>query len=169
MSAFELYDWVIEAGDEGERIDKFLAEINEAFSRSQIQKWVKEGLIQVNGQPVKGNYRLAVDDEIVLRVPPPVELNIQAEAMDLEIVFEDQDVVVINKPRGMVVHPAAGHYTGTLVNGLLHHCKDLSGINGVMRPGIVHRIDKDTSGLLMVAKNDRAHFFTGRATKGTHG
>lgn len=157
MEEFELFDWTIEPGDEGERIDKFLAEINEDFSRSQIQKWMKEKLVIVNGDPVKGNYRLAIDDEIQLRVPPPIQLNLAAEEMDLEIAYEDQDVIVINKPRGVVVHPAAGHYTGTLVNGLLHHCKDLSGINGVMRPGIVHRIDKDTSGLIMVAKNDRAH------------
>ena len=157
MTAFELFDWVIEPGDEGERIDKFLAEVNQDFSRSQIQKWIKEGLVGVNGEPVKGNYRLAVDDEIQLKVPPPVELNVAAEALDLDIAYEDQDVIVINKPRGMVVHPAAGHYTGTLVNGLLYHCKDLSGINGVMRPGIVQRIDKDTSGLLMAAKNDKAH------------
>ncbi|MCK9906103.1 RluA family pseudouridine synthase, partial [Frankia sp. Cpl3] len=102
-------------------------------------------------------YKVSVDDEITLRVPPPKEMQIKAEPMDLDIVYEDSDVVVVNKPRGLVVHPAAGHYSGTLVNGLLAHCKDLSGINGVFRPGIVHRIDKDTSGLLMVAKNDKAH------------
>ncbi len=157
MSTFELYDWVVEPGDAGERIDKFLAEASDDWSRSQIQKWIKDGLVLINGESAKGNYRLAVDDEIALKVPPPVELNVQPEKMDLDIVFEDSDVIVINKPRGLVVHPAAGHYTGTLVNGLLYHCHDLSGINGVMRPGIVHRIDKDTSGLLMVAKNDKSH------------
>ncbi|HJV44795.1 MAG TPA: RluA family pseudouridine synthase [Bacillota bacterium] len=157
MSTFELFDWIIESGDSDERIDKFLAENGEEWSRSQVQKWIKDGLVEVNGQVVKGNYRLSVDDEVSLRVPPPVELNIAPEAMDLDIAYEDQDVVVINKPRGLVVHPGAGHYTGTLVNGLLYHCHDLSGINGVMRPGIVHRIDKDTSGLIMVAKNDKAH------------
>ena len=157
MSTFELYDWVVEPGDEGERIDKFLTETMKECSRSQIQKWIKDGLVQVKGEAVKGNYRVTADDEITLKVPPPVELDLKAEPMDLNIVYEDSDVVVVNKPRGMVVHPAAGHYTGTLVNGLLYHCKDLSGINGVLRPGIVHRIDKDTSGLLMVAKNDTAH------------
>ncbi|RXT15028.1 RluA family pseudouridine synthase [Ammoniphilus sp. CFH 90114] len=157
MSAFELYDWVVEPGEEGERIDKFLAEASEDWTRSQIQKWIKDGLVHVNGEPVKGNYRLSTEDEITLKVPPAVELNIQAEEMDLDVVYEDADVIVVNKPRGLVVHPAAGHYSGTLVNGLMHHCKDLSGINGVLRPGIVHRIDKDTSGLIMVAKNDKAH------------
>ncbi|WP_134700295.1 RluA family pseudouridine synthase [Ammoniphilus sp. YIM 78166] len=157
MSAFERYDWVIEPSEEGERIDKYLAEVSEDWTRSQVQKWIKEGLVEVNGQPAKGNYRLSADDEVTLRVPPAVELNIQPEKMDLEIAYEDSDVIVINKPRGLVVHPGAGHYTGTLVNALLHHCQDLSGINGVLRPGIVHRIDKDTSGLLMVAKNDKAH------------
>ncbi len=157
MSTFERYDWVIEPSEEGERIDKYLAEISEDWTRSQVQKWIKEGLAEVNGQPAKGNYRLSADDEVTLRVPPAVELNIQPEKMDLEIAYEDSDVIVINKPRGLVVHPGAGHYTGTLVNALLHHCQDLSGINGVLRPGIVHRIDKDTSGLLMVAKNDKAH------------
>jgi 23S rRNA pseudouridine1911/1915/1917 synthase len=157
MEGFELYDWTIDPADEGERIDKFLSETSEDWSRSQIQKWIKEGHLEVNGEIVKRNYRLSADDELKLKVPPPVELQIQPQAMDLEIVFEDQDVVVIDKPRGIVVHPGAGHYTGTLVNGLLAHCHDLSGINGVLRPGIVHRIDKDTSGLLMVAKNDKAH------------
>lgn len=157
MSAFERYDWVIEPGEEGERIDKYLAEVSEDWTRSQVQKWIKEGLAEVNGQPAKGNYRLSADDEVTLRVPPAVELNIQPEQMDLDVAYEDSDVIVINKPRGLVVHPGAGHYTGTLVNALLHHCQDLSGINGVLRPGIVHRIDKDTSGLLMVAKNDKAH------------
>ena len=157
MEGFELYDWTIDPADEGERVDKFLSETSEDWSRSQIQKWIKEGHLEVNGEFVKGNYRLSADDELKLKVPPPVELQIQAQAMDLKIVFEDQDVVVIDKPRGMVVHPGAGHYKGTLVNGLLAHCHDLSGINGVLRPGIVHRIDKDTSGLLMVAKNDKAH------------
>lgn len=157
MSAFELYDWVIEPGEEGERIDKFLAEASEDWTRSQIQKWIKEGLAQVNGQPVKGNYRLTLDDEVSLKVPPVAELDVQAEPMDLDVAYEDPDVIVVNKPRGLVVHPAAGHYSGTLVNGLLYHCKDLSGINGIFRPGIVHRIDKDTSGLIMAAKNDKAH------------
>lgn len=155
---FEVYDWVVDSQEAGERIDKFLSQIPEmTWSRSQIQGWIKEGNIEVNGKVVKGNYRVQDEDEITLKVPPPVELNLKPESMDLDIVYEDSDVVVVNKPRGMVVHPAPGNYSGTLVNGLLAHCKDLSGINGVLRPGIVHRIDKDTSGLLMVAKNDHSH------------
>jgi len=154
---FERYDWIIEPADEGERVDKFLAMQNEEWSRSQVQAWIKEGRVTVDGETVKSNYRLQADDELTLRVPPPRELKILPEPMPLDIVYEDSDVVVVNKPRGLVVHPAPGHYSGTLVNGLLAHCKDLSGINGVLRPGIVHRIDKDTSGLLMVAKNDKAH------------
>ncbi|MED1782208.1 RluA family pseudouridine synthase [Brevibacillus fortis] len=154
---FERYDWTVEPADASERIDKFITLQNEEWSRSQVQAWVKEGRVTVNGEPIKNNYKLQAEDEVTLRVPPPKEMAIQAEEMSLEIVYEDSDVVVVNKPRGLVVHPAPGHYSGTLVNGLLAHCKDLSGINGVLRPGIVHRIDKDTSGLLMVAKNDKAH------------
>ncbi|MFB0828886.1 RluA family pseudouridine synthase [Brevibacillus laterosporus] len=154
---FERYDWTVEKEEAGERIDKFLTMQEGEWSRSQVQAWVKEGRVTVNDAPIKNNYKVAMDDEISLRVPPPKELKIEAQAMVLDIVYEDSDVVVVNKPRGLVVHPALGHYTGTLVNGLMHHCKDLSGINGVMRPGIVHRIDKDTSGLLMIAKNDKAH------------
>ncbi|WP_027414518.1 RluA family pseudouridine synthase [Aneurinibacillus terranovensis] len=154
---WERYDWVVESQDAGERVDKFLAAVQEDYSRSQLQGWLKENLVSVNGKPAKGNYRLQEDDEIVLTVPPPKDLNIAAEPMNLDVVYEDSDVIVVNKPRGLVVHPAPGHYSGTLVNGLLYHCKDLSGINGVLRPGIVHRIDKDTSGLIMAAKNDKAH------------
>lgn len=140
-----------------ERIDKFVAEINSEWSRSQVQQWIKDGVVTVNGKSVKVNYKVKENDEITVTIPDPEELDIQAEDMGLEIYYEDADVLVVNKPRGMVVHPAPGHTSGTLVNGLMHHCTDLSGINGVMRPGIVHRIDKDTSGLLMVAKNDVAH------------
>lgn len=154
---FERYDWTVEPADKNERIDKFITLQNEDWSRSQVQAWVKEGRVTVNGEPIKNNYKLQAEDEVTLRVPPPKEMAIQPEEMSLDIVYEDSDVVVVNKPRGLVVHPAPGHYSGTLVNGLLAHCKDLSGINGVLRPGIVHRIDKDTSGLLMVAKNDKAH------------
>jgi 23S rRNA pseudouridine1911/1915/1917 synthase len=152
----QIFDWVYEAKG-SERIDKFLSIESEDWSRGQIQEWIKSGSIEVNGNQVKSNYKLSENDHIVLRVPPPTELNILPEEMDLNIVFEDSDVIVVNKQRGLVVHPAPGHYTGTLVNGLLAHCKDLSGINGVLRPGIVHRIDMDTTGLLMVAKNDKAH------------
>lgn len=140
-----------------ERIDKFVAEINSEWSRSQVQQWIKDAVVTVNGKPVKGNYKVKGNDEITVTIPEPEELDIQPEDMNLEVYYEDADVLVVNKPRGMVVHPAPGHTKGTLVNGLMHHCTDLSGINGVMRPGIVHRIDKDTSGLLMVAKNDMAH------------
>lgn len=154
---FERYDWTIEPSDAGERIDKYISLQNEDWSRSQVQAWIKEGRVTVDGEPVKSNYKLQAEDELTLRVPPPREMAILPEPMPLDIVYEDSDVVVVNKPRGLVVHPAPGHYSGTLVNGLLAHCKDLSGINGVLRPGVVHRIDKDTSGLLMVAKNDKAH------------
>ncbi|WP_212934616.1 RluA family pseudouridine synthase [Bacillus hominis] len=140
-----------------ERIDKFVAEINSEWSRSQVQQWIKDDVVTVNGKSVKVNYKVKENDEITVTIPEPEELDIQPEDMNLEVYYEDADVLVVNKPRGMVVHPAPGHTKGTLVNGLMHHCTDLSGINGVMRPGIVHRIDKDTSGLLMVAKNDMAH------------
>ncbi|MEB2357606.1 RluA family pseudouridine synthase [Bacillus pumilus] len=140
-----------------ERLDKFLSTTEPEWSRTQVQQWVKDGLIEVNGKQVKANYKVQAGDQIKVEIPEPEALDVEAEAMDLDIYYEDADVLVVNKPRGMVVHPAPGHVSGTLVNGLMAHCTDLSGINGVMRPGIVHRIDKDTSGLLMVAKNDMAH------------
>lgn len=139
------------------RIDKVLSKQLKNHSRSQIQQWLKEQHVQVNGEVIKANYKVRQGDEIEITVPEPEELDIIAEDLPLTIVYEDEDVLVINKPQGMVVHPSAGHTHGTLVNALLYHIKDLSSINGVIRPGIVHRIDKDTSGLLMVAKNDRAH------------
>jgi len=145
-------------GGAGLRLDVFLAaEGPEELSRSHVQKLVADGLVEVNGQAVRASYRVRAGDAVVLRLPPPVELVVDPEPIPLDIYFEDQDLIVVNKPRGMVVHPAEGNYSGTLVNALMHHCRDLSGINGVMRPGIVHRLDKDTSGLLMVAKNDFAH------------
>ncbi|MEH7802866.1 MULTISPECIES: RluA family pseudouridine synthase [Bacillus] len=140
-----------------ERLDKFLSSTEPEWSRTQVQQWVKDGLIEVNGKQVKANYKVQAGDQIKVEIPEPEVLDVEAEPMDLDIYYEDADVLVVNKPRGMVVHPAPGHVSGTLVNGLMAHCTDLSGINGVMRPGIVHRIDKDTSGLLMVAKNDMAH------------
>ncbi|MBP2100034.1 RluA family pseudouridine synthase [Enterococcus rivorum] len=139
------------------RIDKVLSERLKGHSRSQIQQWLKEENVRVNNELVKSNYKVKQEDEIVINVPEPEVLDVLPENIPLTIVYEDQDVVVVNKPQGMVVHPSAGHPTGTLVNALLYHIKDLSSINGVIRPGIVHRIDKDTSGLLMVAKNDKAH------------
>ncbi|MBM4764000.1 RluA family pseudouridine synthase [Bacillus sp. B15-48] len=147
----------IDENSVGERIDKAVAAMDQEWSRSQVQQWIKEGHVLVNGKEVKTNYKCFFNDVIEIVIPDPEELNVIPEEMDLDIYYEDADVLVVNKPKGMVVHPAPGHTTGTLVNGLMAHCKDLSGINGVLRPGIVHRIDKDTSGLLMVAKNDLAH------------
>ncbi|WP_163182871.1 RluA family pseudouridine synthase [Neobacillus sedimentimangrovi] len=147
---------ILEA-QKGDRIDKVISGLNNEWSRTQVQQWIKNGQILVNGQEVKTNYKCNLGDQIEIQIPEPVELEVVPEEMDLDIYYEDKDVLVVNKPKGMVVHPAPGHMTGTLVNGLMAHCKDLSGINGVLRPGIVHRIDKDTSGLLMVAKNDLAH------------
>lgn len=135
------------------RIDKYLAEACPDLSRSYIQKLLKSGQVLVNGQGVKASYIVEEDDRIELEVPEAVEPEIDAEPMDLDILYEDQDLILINKPKGMVVHPAAGHYSHTLVNGLMYHCKDqLSGINGVMRPGIVHRIDMDTTGVIIACK-----------------
>jgi 23S rRNA pseudouridine1911/1915/1917 synthase len=142
---------------EHERIDKLVAGLDQEWSRTQVQQWIKDGNVKVNGKEVKANYKCEIGDVITICVPEPEPLDVEPEQMELDIYYEDSDVIVVNKPRGMVVHPAPGHLSGTLVNGLLAHCKDLSGINGVLRPGIVHRIDKDTSGLLMVAKNDFAH------------
>lgn len=141
----------------GNRIDKALATLQPEWSRTQIQQWVKDGHIQVNNSSLKPNGKVKLGDLIVVEQPAPEVYDIEAEDLQLEIVYEDADVLVVNKPVGMVVHPSPGHLTATLVNGLMYQVKDLSGINGVMRPGIVHRIDKDTSGLLMVAKNDNAH------------
>lgn len=142
---------------DNERIDKVIAALNEDWSRSKVQQWIKDRLVTVNDQHVKANYKCSAGDIVVVRLPEPEPLHVEPENIPLDIYYEDADVLVVNKPRGMVVHPAPGHMRGTLVNALLAHCHDLSGINGVLRPGIVHRIDKDTSGLLMVAKNDMAH------------
>ena len=144
----------------GERLDAFLARCAENLSRSAAQKLIEEGHVQRNGKPGKKNDKLNVGDTVEYTIPQPKEVDIKPTQMPLDIVYEDEDVLVINKPKGLVVHPAAGHQEDTLVNGLLHAMgDDLSGINGELRPGIVHRIDKDTSGLLAVAKNDRAHIF----------
>lgn len=142
----------------GDRIDKFLAEQYENLSRSFLQKLLKSGEIMVGGRPVKASYKVAEGDLIFFEVPEAVEPEIVPEDIPLDILYEDHDVILVNKPKGMVVHPAAGHYTGTLVNALMFHCKeDLSGINGVLRPGIVHRIDMDTTGVIIACKNDLAH------------
>lgn len=142
----------------GVRIDKFLSEELPEFSRSYIQKLIKDGLVTVNAQTVKANYKLNISDLLLLKEPDLKEPDIQAENIPLDILYEDSDILIVNKPKGMVVHPSAGHYSGTLVNALMYYCKgDLSGINGVMRPGIVHRIDMDTTGSLLICKNDQAH------------
>ncbi|MBC3048467.1 RluA family pseudouridine synthase [Staphylococcus capitis] len=141
----------------GQRIDKFLSESNDAWSRSQLQDWIKEDLVKVNDKVIKSNYKVKLNDHVIVTEKEVVEADIQPEDLDLDIYYEDDDVAIVYKPKGMVVHPSPGHYTGTLVNGLMYQIKNLSGINGEIRPGIVHRIDKDTSGLLMVAKNDIAH------------
>ncbi|MCR2803678.1 RluA family pseudouridine synthase [Paenibacillus soyae] len=155
----DISEWIIAQGQGGDRVDKFIAEHLDigGVSRTQIQEWIKAGAAQVNGQAVKTNYKVNEGDRVTLTIPEAESADIEPEDIPLEVVYEDADVIVINKPRGMVVHPAPGHSSGTVVNALMHHCKDLSGINGLLRPGIVHRIDKDTTGLLMAAKNDLAH------------
>lgn len=143
---------------EDERIDICVSMLIDSLSRSFIQKMIKEGRVYVNGAVVKSSFRVKAEDEVRFALPESVEPNIAAENIPLDILYEDSDVVVVNKPKGMVVHPAAGHYNGTLVNALMYHCgKELSGINGVMRPGIVHRIDRDTTGSIIICKNDKAH------------
>lgn len=147
----------IAQADDKKRIDVFLAEKISEHSRSYIQKLIKDGLVLVNGEKVKPNFKVKPGCIIDVTIPPPQEISLQPEPLELDIVYEDDDIVVVNKPQGMVVHPAPGNYSGTLVNALLYSCDELSGIGGVIRPGIVHRLDKDTSGLLVVAKNDAAH------------
>ena len=146
----------IDAAAAGLRLDKAVADLTE-LSRGLANEQIKNGQILVNGEAKKAKYAVKEDDVISYEVPEPEVVEYVAENIPLEIVYQDEDVAVVNKPQGMVVHPSAGHTSGTLVNALMYHIKDLSGINGVLRPGIVHRIDKDTSGLLMIAKNDQAH------------
>jgi len=147
----------ITATDAGRRLDTLLPEKQTDFSRSRVQKAIKEGLVRVNGNNPKPSLLVVEGDRIEIDMPEPVPLEAQGEDIPLEILYEDNWVIVINKPAGMVVHPACGNYSGTLVNALLHHCTNLSGIGGVIRPGIVHRLDKGTSGVLVAAKNDKAH------------
>ena len=143
---------------EDERLDKFLAAIFPERSRTYFSKLIKDGHVTMDGKALKANYRLHVDDLITVETPPAERIEIHPENIPLDILYEDQDLLVVNKPKGMVVHPSAGHYSGTLVNAVMYHCGDeLSGINGVVRPGIVHRIDKDTTGSLIVCKTDSAH------------
>ncbi|HCD18858.1 RluA family pseudouridine synthase [Macrococcoides caseolyticum] len=153
----ETFNFEINEEETGIRIDKFLADANPDWSRSQIQDWIKNELVLVNGKVIKSNYKLRLNDEISVTEKPVEEIDLVAQDLGLEIYYEDKDVAIVYKPKGMVVHPAPGHPDGTLVNGLMYAITDLSGINGEIRPGIVHRIDKDTSGLLMIAKNDIAH------------
>lgn len=154
------FDEYMISEEAGTRLDKFLTEKYSDLTRSYLQKLIKDGNVTVNGKTAKAGLKLTVNDCVCVTVPEPEELQIVPENIPLDILYEDSDVIVVNKPKGMVVHPAAGHYTGTLVNALMYHCKDsLSGINGVMRPGIVHRIDQNTTGSLIVCKNDRSHQF----------
>lgn len=155
---------------EGERLDKYLsivfADTGASSSRSFFQKLIKEGHVLVNDVPQKSNYRLRAEDLISVEIPDAVETPILPENIPLDILYEDNDLLIVNKPKGMVVHPSAGHYTGTLVNAVMYHCKDsLSGINGEIRPGIVHRIDMDTTGSLIVCKNDDSHVFIAKQIK----
>lgn len=151
---------------EGERIDKCISNYMDNLSRSYIQKIIKEGNVYVNEASVKASYVVKTDDSVKFIIPDSVEPDIPAEDIPLDIIYEDKDILIVNKPKNMVVHPAPGHYSGTLVNAIMFHCKDeLSGINGVMRPGIVHRIDKDTTGSLIICKNDEAHNFIAEQLK----
>lgn len=147
---------IITEQEAGQRADVALAALLE-LTRSNMQKLLEEGRAVKGAKVLKANYKLRLGDEITVTLPEPQPLDVQPENIPLDIIYEDDDVVVVNKPRGMVVHPAAGNYNGTLVNALLYHCQNLSGINGVIRPGIVHRLDKDTSGIMICAKNDAAH------------
>lgn len=152
------YNFCVDENNSKNRIDKFLADNIDEITRSAVAQLIEKGNVKVNDKLINKNYKLKLSDSIEITIPDPVEYEAKAEDIELDIVYEDDDLIVVNKPKGMVVHPAVGNYSGTLVNALLYHCKDnLSGINGVLRPGIVHRIDKNTSGLLIVAKNDKSH------------
>ncbi len=157
--------FVVDENFEGERVDKYLTQVFKDKSRSYLQGLIEKGNVIINGKDIKSNYKLRSYDEIKISLPEPLKLKVEPENIELDIIYEDKDVIVVNKPQGMVVHPAPGNYNGTLVNALLYHCKDLSTINGVIRPGIVHRIDKDTTGILVVAKNDKAHIFLSEQLK----
>ena len=150
-------EFIVEEGQEDIRIDQFLSQRLDDMSRSRIQKLIEQGNVIVGDRQVKSNYKVKAGDTISLKFPEPVVLDVKPENIDIEILYEDNDIAVVNKPQGMVVHPAAGNYSGTLVNALMARCSSLSTINGIIRPGIVHRIDKDTSGVLIIAKNDSAH------------
>ena len=153
----QLFRYQVDNSLLNKRLDLFLTRVQKEISRSQVQRLIEQDHVSVNGQPVSAKYKVKPGDIVQLRVPDPTPLDLSAEPIPLNIVFEDECLVVVDKPAGMVVHPAPGHATGTLVHALLHHCQDLSGIGGVERPGIVHRLDKDTSGLILVAKSEKAH------------
>lgn len=156
---------LIESDINNERIDVYVSSKLEDMSRSSVQKLISDGNITVNNKIVKSNYKVKLNDSIIILLPEPEILDIDAENIPIDIVYEDDDLAVVNKAQGMVVHPAPGHYSGTLVNGLMYHLKNLSSINGVMRPGIVHRLDMNTSGLMLVAKNDKSHNFLAKCLK----
>jgi len=152
------FELIISAEQSHNRLDHFLSQQKQlGLTRSQVQRLIDDGFIEVNNEVPKASYKIKANDRVAVTIPAPKELKVKPEKIPLEIIYEDSDLIVVNKPRGMVMHPAAGNYTGTLVNALLYHCKDLSGIGGVLRPGIVHRLDKDTSGVVVVAKNDMTH------------
>lgn len=159
----EVKKYIVSPEAEGERLDSFLSEKVEGYSRTYMQKLIEEGRCKVNGKNAKPGLKLREGDQVEAVIPDPVPLEVKPEKIELDIIYEDKDIIIINKSQGMVVHPAHGNYSGTVVNALLEHCGSLSdynsftGINGVMRPGIVHRIDKDTSGIIVVAKNNEAH------------
>jgi 23S rRNA pseudouridine1911/1915/1917 synthase len=154
----DISDFIVDETFNGIRIDKYLSQVQEELSRSFIQKLIESENITVDNKPIKVSYKVKTGDKVIINKPAPQKLLIEPENIPLDIVYEDKDIIIVNKQKGLVVHPAAGHASGTLVNALLYHCKgELSGINGVMRPGIVHRIDRDTTGLIVACKNDKAH------------
>lgn len=155
--AERVFDWVVPESKQGTRLDLFLLSTDRFVSRHQVQKLIENGRVRVNGLEAKASYRLRARQAVRVEVPPPAPSQTPAESIPLDVLYEDTDLLVVNKPAGMVVHPAAGHARNTLVNALLFRCRDLSGIGGTLRPGIVHRLDKQTSGLLVVAKGDEAH------------
>ncbi len=161
----QIRELVVDAGGDGRRIDHYLSRAGVSFSRAQVQRMIRDGDVLVNGAPCKQSHRLKKGDVLTVTVRRRAEQTASAEDIPLDIVYEDDDIVVVNKPAGMVVHPAAGNYSGTLVNALLHHFGALSKAGGELRPGIVHRLDKDTSGLMIVAKNDRAHVLLAKEIK----
>jgi 23S rRNA pseudouridine1911/1915/1917 synthase len=156
---------ILKSINENERIDVYISSQIEDLSRNSVQKLITDGNITVNDKKIKSNYKVKLNDSIRIVMPEPEMLDVEPENILLDIIYEDDDLAVINKPQGMVVHPAPGHYSGTLVNGLMYHLKDLSSINGIMRPGIVHRLDMNTSGLMIVAKNDKSHNFLAKCLK----